>query len=114
MPHHVRAIVERELSQMDWSRGRSREALLEHFRMAPTVRQLLADHLPDRTFHSAREVMEAVPAMHWDWLERAIQHGTTEHAFLQSRVASMGGRQSPEADHGTREATGQSGPDPGA
>mgnify|MGYP001028033038 FL=1 len=88
MPHPARNIIERELSQLNWSHAWSREALMEHFRMAPTVRQVLADHLPDRTFHSAKEVAEAIPSQAWQHIEHIYESGADSN-FLKSRAANF-------------------------
>ncbi len=89
MPHHVRELVQRELGQLDWSAGMSKEKLLLHFRMAPTVREMFERDLPDRTFRSADEVLQAVPQSHWQRAEETIEHGTPESHYLQSLAAKF-------------------------
>lgn len=93
--HDVRAIVERELSQMDWSRKMSKARLVEHFRMAPTVRKMLEAKLPDRPLDSAEAVLRAISETDWQRLEDTIKHGTPESHFLQALPAKPGGQQSP-------------------
>lgn len=91
MPHSARDIIERELGQLNWSHAWSREALMEHFRMAPTVRQVLADHLPNRTFRSAKEVAEAIPESAWQHIEHIYESGADSN-FLKSRAANFQGQ----------------------
>lgn len=86
MTHHARELFERELSQLDWSHGRSRLGILEHFRMAPTLRTMLERHLPDVTFRSAADVLSAIPTSGWDQIERAFQQGPSTSHFRESRA----------------------------
>lgn len=60
--------------------------------MAPTVRQMLATHLPDRTFRSAEEVIKTIPQSGWDLVEQTFQHGMPESHYLKSRAAGLTGK----------------------
>jgi hypothetical protein len=72
---------------MDFSKGISKARLLDHFSMAPTVREMLNNCLSDTTFGSAAQVMRDIPQASWDQLESTIEHGTPESHYLQSRAA---------------------------
>jgi hypothetical protein len=89
MTHHVRQIVERELSQMDWSGGTSKHKLVHHFRMAPTIREMFENELPDRTFSSEQDLMQALPERSWQHAEDVIEHGTPESHYLQSLASQF-------------------------
>src|SRR5690242_7862357 len=84
---NVQQIFERELSQLDFSSGRSKEQLLAHFYMAPSLKAALDKHLPDTTFKSADAVLQAIPDTTWSELQNAIEHGSPESHYLQSRAA---------------------------
>ena len=86
---NVQQIVERELSQLDYSHGRSKEQLLAHFYMAPSLKAALEQHLPDKTFTSAQAVLEAIPNSTWSQLQNAIEHGSPESHYLQSQAAKF-------------------------
>jgi hypothetical protein len=87
MAHNVRQIVERELSEMDWSNGIPKHTLVHHFRMAPTIREMFENRLPDRTFSSEQDLMQALPESAWQDAENVIEHGTPESHYLQSLAA---------------------------
>lgn len=88
----VRAIFERELSQMDWSSGFSKQQLVDHFWMAPTIREMLEAQLPDTTFRSAQAVMQGISQDAWQTVEQTIEHGTPESHYLQGLVAKFDDR----------------------
>ena len=85
--HDVRELVQRELATMDWSNGLSRQALADHFRMAPTIREMIERHAPEKTYHSADDVLGAIPQSAWAEAARTVQHGSPESHYLQSRAA---------------------------
>lgn len=95
MPHHehqqsdVRALVERELSQMDWSSGISKAQLLHHFRMVPTVREMFEDQLPEKTFSSEQNLLQAIPDSAWQKVEQIIEHGLPESHYRESKAAQF-------------------------
>jgi hypothetical protein len=84
---NVQQIVERELSQLDFSNGRTKAQPLAHFYMAPTVREMFERSLPDQTFQSANAVIQAIPSDAWTALQNQIQHGSPESHYLESRAA---------------------------
>lgn len=86
---NVQQIVERELSQLDFSQGRSKEQILAHFHMAPTLKAMLSDCLPNTRFDSASAIVQAVPSDRWAHVQQAIQHGSPESHYLQSRAANF-------------------------
>jgi hypothetical protein len=95
MPHHehqqsdVRALVERELSQMNWSGGISKMQLVHYFRMVPTVREMFEDQLPDKSFSSEQDLLQAIPDSAWQKLEEIIEHGIPESHYRQSKAAQF-------------------------
>lgn len=89
MPHTAREIVEREIGQLNWSHQWTREGLMEHFRMAPTVRQVLADYLPDRSFRSPAEVIQAIPEEGWERIEEVYKAGAADTRFLEALAAAF-------------------------
>ncbi|HET7034830.1 MAG TPA: hypothetical protein VFI42_04040 [Thermomicrobiaceae bacterium] len=84
---NVEQVVQQELSQMSFSGGISKTQLLDHFRMAPTVREMLNNSLPDTTFTAAAQVMKDIPQGSWQQVENIIEHGSPESHYLQSRAA---------------------------
>lgn len=110
MLHRVRELFELELSQMDWSSGVSKQRILEHFRMAPTLREALESSLPDKKFRSADELLQAIPQGAWDRIEQTVQHGSPESHYLQSRAAQFNiGGQTPGFGHTTEQPPHQPG-----
>lgn len=89
MSHDAKTIVERELSQLDWSSGHSKQAIVDHFRMAPTIREMLEHDLPDQTYKAASDVNHAIPGSSWQRVEQTIQEGTPESHYLRSRAAQF-------------------------
>lgn len=83
----VRTIVARELSQMAWSTGYSKQRIVEHFRMAPTVRDMLRARLPDGRYTSSNAVLDAIPAAAWEQVQYDLTHGSAVSHFLDSPVA---------------------------
>ncbi len=95
MPHHehqqsdVKALVERELSQMDWSNGISKVQLVHHFRMVPTVREMFENQIPDKTFSSEQDLLQAIPNSAWQKVEEIIEHGIPESHYRESKAAQF-------------------------
>ena len=84
---NVEQVFEQELAQMNFTGGVSKTELLDHFRMAPTVREMLNNCLSDTTFSSASQVLQDIPRGSWQQVENTIEHGSPESHYLQSRAA---------------------------
>ena len=71
------------------SGGISKMQLVHHFRMVPTVREMFEDQLPDKSFSSEQDLLQAIPDGAWQKLEEIIEHGILESHYRQSKAAQF-------------------------
>ena len=75
--HDPRARLATRLTGADWVRGMTKAELGEELRDDPALRGLVARHLPDELYFSARDVDRAIPGHAWQEAQRDTRHDPT-------------------------------------